>query len=767
MAEEEIKVALGATVGPLQSGMQQATGIVQQAVSQMSGSLGTLTSAFGGLQGKILEFTAAIASGALFREAISSTIEFEKSVYRLATTFGITTQQASAFAGAAEEVGISQETLTGAALKLDRQVKANESTINAWGLATRDANGHLLDQTTLMEKAIDRLKDFKQGTDRNEAALTFFGRGVGDVNQLLLLTPERVESVKTKMEALGLTIGTDNVEAMMQYKISMNDVDLVWKGIKKTIAEALMPVLQDLADWFASIGPQAVEATRIAMQSLIGVVRATGLGFEIVYDVLKRMGEALGTLAAAIVLAVERISHGDLKGAGKAFKDAWTDMSEQAGRSTDEIIADINRTNKAIEDMVNGAATKTKGKSLIPGKGTEHAPDMRAPDISEWVADMKLRLDAEKNNGEERVKIALEIANRVGQTYGMQSTQYKAALGELLKVTNEYRDQQIAENEASLNNAKDHAQRQLAIEKERIDYEEKMGIISASQKLIQLQQVEDAQYAIELKALQQRLLLYDEEPKKRAQVNAEISKLQDQHNLDMKKTQDGVTEEMKKKWEGILAPINSAFDTSIKGIIMGTTTLKQAEAKIGQSILDEFISLGLKKVTSWIATQIALTSATAAGEAARGSIEAGAASASLASEAALAIKKIWNYAAESFAGVTAFLAPMMGPFAPAGAAVVSGIVIAEAGNILSAEGGFDIPKGLNPMTQLHSGEMVLPSKIADKVRAMPDNGISASPINLTIHAIDAPGVKKLFMDHGPAMADSLRRQMRNFQGLTT
>ena len=36
--------------------------------------------------------------------------------------------------------------------------------------------------------------------------------------------------------------------------------------------------------------------------------------------------------------------------------------------------------------------------------------------------------------------------------------------------------------------------------------------------------------------------------------------------------------------------------------------------------------------------------------------------------------------------------------------------------IPSASGGFDIPKGLNPMTQLHEQEMVLPAHIANPLR---------------------------------------------------
>jgi len=38
--------------------------------------------------------------------------------------------------------------------------------------------------------------------------------------------------------------------------------------------------------------------------------------------------------------------------------------------------------------------------------------------------------------------------------------------------------------------------------------------------------------------------------------------------------------------------------------------------------------------------------------------------------------------------------------------------------IFSAEGGFDIPAGLNPVTQLHEQEMVLPKEQANTIRSL-------------------------------------------------
>lgn len=64
----------------------------------------------------------------------------------------------------------------------------------------------------------------------------------------------------------------------------------------------------------------------------------------------------------------------------------------------------------------------------------------------------------------------------------------------------------------------------------------------------------------------------------------------------------------------------------------------------------------------------------------------------------------------------------------ASAGLVAGMAVAEA----SAEGGYDIPSGKNPVTQLHEREMVLPKAQADVIRGLAMNGGSGGKVSYTI-----------------------------------
>jgi hypothetical protein len=66
------------------------------------------------------------------------------------------------------------------------------------------------------------------------------------------------------------------------------------------------------------------------------------------------------------------------------------------------------------------------------------------------------------------------------------------------------------------------------------------------------------------------------------------------------------------------------------------------------------------------------------------------------------------------------------------AGIVAGTAIAQA----SARDGFDIPAGVNPMTQLHEKEMVLPQAQANVIRDMAKNGGSAGTGDLKLTYIN-------------------------------
>ena len=127
----------------------------------------------------------------------------------------------------------------------------------------------------------------------------------------------------------------------------------------------------------------------------------------------------------------------------------------------------------------------------------------------------------------------------------------------------------------------------------------------------------------------------------------------------------------------------------------------------------------------------------------------------------------WTGMASAWASISAI--PIIGPFlAPAVAAGVFAAIAALVSKVFSAEGGFDIPAGINPVTQLHEREMVLPRAQADAVRQMAKGGTGGGGnITINVSAIDTKGFESWIRANAHTMAPGLRKIARNAVPVTS
>jgi hypothetical protein len=220
--------------------------------------------------------------------------------------------------------------------------------------------------------------------------------------------------------------------------------------------------------------------------------------------------------------------------------------------------------------------------------------------------------------------------------------------------------------------------------------------------------------------------------------------------------------EQKNIWDKALAPITSAFQKTIAGIISGTLTLKKGLSSLFQSIALEFLNMGVKMIVNWAVVQgkkLLLSQTTQAAEVAS---QAAATTSQIATQKALAIGGVMSNAAIAATAAMASVAaiPFYGwAMAPEVGAATYGMAM---GYMASAEGGYDIPAGVNPITQLHEKEMVLPKAQAEAVRSMADGGGGGGVVNFHVTAMDSKDVARLFKDNGHHLAAALKQQVRNF-----
>lgn len=642
--DNDIGFKIYAKIDGLKEQMGQAGKSIKDFSEGANSSIGTLGGAFKGLSGVIGSFIV-LAVGAILRESIQFTTEWTTEVRNLARNFGITTEEASGLALALDSIQVTTDDYRGAASKLGRQIKSNEEQVNALGVATRDQNGNLLSQQQLMLNAIGSLKEYKEGTDRNIASQFLFGRGAGELANLLRLTKEELQEGTEDAKKFGLVVGEVSVAQMQEYKKATNDVGDAINGFKLQIGNALIPMLTYLAKVFTD--------------DVVPVMQAFGLG-------LKAIGEGWEVIGQRISYAIEKT------------KEYFSIENPNASSERPNTVDTPTIGSGAAMDFLYG-----KPKTVPKGFGKEP-----------------------KDEGKEAQQLAQQNATTQMQLDKMVFDNKRAMLAEDLSA----------------------------------------GFITKQQQLTSLRDLANQEYALD-----QRTLLNYKQSKgmtvaETNKANNQLKLLKLKHENELQQLNRQSVAAQMAEYRKLFSAFRSSFSGAIQGILQGTQTWQQAMNNVFSNLLSSFVGFLADMLMNWIETQIMMA---IFGEAIAGSGDRA---------------TIAGHAATAGAGAYAATAviPVIGPaIAPAAAAAAYAGAMTYQLLVPAAKMGFDIPKGVNPLTQLHEEEMVLPAPLANAVRDMAGGGGSGSSVTINLSAIDTRSGAEFLKQNASAIAQAVKAQMRN------
>lgn len=232
--------------------------------------------------------------------------------------------------------------------------------------------------------------------------------------------------------------------------------------------------------------------------------------------------------------------------------------------------------------------------------------------------------------------------------------------------------------------------------------------------------------------------------------------------------------ESEQVWSDLGDRIGGLWDKGIQALINGTLTWRGAFKAIGAEVVGWFANNVIgTMVKDWLAGQVkklAILLGFTAQEKAAQKLASGEIMATKATEAS---SVVGANAVEAGSGAAASQAsiPYVGPILALAAMAAVFAAVSALGKKKSAAGGYDIPRGINPMTQLHTEEMVLPAHLANAVRTMAakgmgegaDEGASSAmqPVNVNITSPNARGVRELFLENPDVLAEAIRKAVRN------
>lgn len=343
-------------------------------------------------------------------------------------------------------------------------------------------------------------------------------------------------------------------------------------------------------------------------------------------------------------------------------------------------------------------------------------------------ADLQAQAQQYRTNMEARLAIAQQTLERSAQLYGTDSQEYQRAAMEIVAIEREKAQQlqQIKQNEIEASQNARLAD--IAHAEQMAQFALQEGLVTQQQMLAAQKDFEDQRYAIEAAALEQRRLLLENDPDRNPvalqQIHQQMQELEQQHRNTVAGIQQQQTMEARSNWNGMLGSMQQSWTNGLNGILTGTMSteglMRGIFASIGTAFVENMVT---KPLMAWMFGEAAKTSATVTGVATRGAAEEAGAMKSVLLWAGAAIKNILTSAYQAMAGAFAAMSaiPVVGPALGVAAAAAAGaFVFGLVKNVASAEKGYDIPAGTNPLTQLHEQEMVLPKQYANVIRRAAD-----------------------------------------------
>jgi hypothetical protein len=298
MSDETVKVEIVGESRSAVDAVRAAADSVRSGVSDMKAQFESLSGAVESIKSAFLGLTAVLAGGKLFGDAIEKTVDWADGVRKLSLALGITSEQASIYQAALTHIGSSSDDLIGATQLMTRALAAHGKEFEQLGVYAHAADGSMRPILDVFHDALDVLRAIDDPIQRNIAGVELFGRGWGNVRQMLELTNDVMQTSAERARALGLVLGDEAVKQAHEFHEQLNDLNLVTTSFSQQIGSALIPALSQAGAAFVSAAPQIGEVFGTVIKGVAYGVIELGAGLE-------ELGVHVGGLLAATTAAIK------------------------------------------------------------------------------------------------------------------------------------------------------------------------------------------------------------------------------------------------------------------------------------------------------------------------------------------------------------------------------------------------------------------------------------------------------------------------------
>lgn len=564
------------------------------------------------------------------------------------------------------------------------------------------------------------------------------------------------------------------------------------------IRTAIVFAIESFGDLWAAIQNGAAAAAKAAIGSIENLVNSTIVGINRVIELANKVpGIGIGTVGE-----VNLVGKGPVQNTPKVGRSFDEIYAEEAARQQQGGLQQYFASKRPSGKSAGGGGGSSRrsvpsggggGGGRGRGGGGSGGAGGKNDQMQKWEAEIKaqklaheeMRVEGKTHDdwdlnreraywkeklslvdagGKDGVKIREKIVS-LEHSLAKQSTEAKLRQVEEWEKADKYR---------------------LDLEAEAADQALSAGRISQLERLDLEIEFENRRYQIAYDALQERIALAEQDPTYSAaaveKLKQQVGELDRGHSLNQEKNQ-GKREQQRRKdapslvemlqdggknvWEEAQQQMGQAFSAMLSRAQNFRTAMNNFFKSMGQTFIQEMVTKPLAGMMQRMVQESAIYKSIFS---TKQSMEQAGAAATVATKTAETSAVVGANATQAASGAAASQAaiPITGPTLAAAAmgamfALVMGLVGGGGGSktsttttrIPSAAGGWDIPAGINPLTQLHENEMVLPAEHAQTIRDMAGQGSGGDTIVINTTGGD--------FIHKKDLAKLLRQLNRDFK----
>lgn len=547
----------------------------------------------------------------------------------------------------------------------------------------------------------------------------------------------------------------------------LEKIGKVFDAFGAIIRAAVVWAIESFGDLWAAIQNGAAAAAKAAIGSIENLVNSAIFGINSVIELANKVpGISIGTVKG--VNLVEKGPVQNTPKAGRSFDEIYAEeAARQQQGGLQQYFASKRQSGKSAGGGGGGGSSRRSvpsggggGGGRGRGGGGSGGSGGKNDQMQKWEAEIKAQklaheemrvegkthTDWDLNRERAYWKEKLSLVDAGGKD-GVKIREKIVSLEHsLAKQSTEAKLRQVEEWEKA-------DKYRLDLEAEAADQALSAGRISQLERLDLEIEFESRRYQIAYDALQERIALAEQDP---TYSEAAVEKLKQQvgelgrgHSLNQEKNQ-GKREQQRRKdapslvemlqdggknvWEEAQQQMGQAFSAMLSRTQNFRTAMNNFFKSMGQTFIQEMVTKPLAGMMQRMVQESAIYKMIFGTKEA---LETAAAAKTAATKATETTAVVSSNAVQAASGAAASQAsiPYVGPILAVAAmaammAAVMGLMGGGGGGgstttttrIPSAAGGWDIPAGINPLTQLHENEMVLPAEHAQTIRDMAGQG---------------------------------------------